>query len=204
MLLASLLLLAAPTVCWFPAFTCVHSIAGILSVLFVIILLWAYQPFSGIAAAFPTSAVVPAFVEVPAVAVVSPTPLFSTFYAHFLLLVSLLLRVLLVLLAYLMLSELGLGISDKKIIPRKTELTEQMVISVGIPVVPRNRNSRNSVPNPSAEEKTSRNSVPNPSAEEKTSRNSVPRNRNRSKLSEFPSKPFSGRENNSEFRSAKQ
>ena len=48
----------------------------------------------------------------------------------------------------------------KKIIPRKTELTEQMVISDGIPAVPRNKKSRNSVPNPSAEEKTSRNSVP--------------------------------------------
>ena len=34
---------------------------------------------------------------------------------------------------------LGLGISDKKIIPRKTESTEQMVISDGIPAVPRNR-----------------------------------------------------------------
>ncbi len=53
----------------------------------------------------------------------------------------------------------GLGISDKKIIPRKTEQTEQLVISDGIPAVPRNRNSRNSVPNPSAEEKTTRNSV---------------------------------------------
>ena len=90
-----------------------------------------------------------------------------------------------------------------------------MVISDGIPVVPRNRKSRNSVPSPSAEEKTTRNSVlwtknrsktlkipfrtlqrtrkqlgipfrgteieansrnflPNPSAEEKTTRNSVP------------------------------
>ncbi len=51
----------------------------------------------------------------------------------------------------------------KKIIPRKTELTElteQMVISDWIPTVPRNRNSRNSVPNPSVEEKTARNSVP--------------------------------------------
>jgi hypothetical protein len=84
-------------------------------------------------------------------------------------------------------ARVGLGISDKKIIPRKTELTEQMVISDGIPAIPRNRNSRNS--------------GPNPSAEEKTSRNSVPRNSNRSKLSEFPSEPFSGRENNSEFRS---
>ncbi len=64
--------------------------------------------------------------------------------------------------------DLGLGISDKKIIPRKTELTEQLVISDGIPVVPRNRKSRNS--------------VPNPSAEEKITRNSVPKNQNKSKL----------------------
>jgi hypothetical protein len=35
---------------------------------------------------------------------------------------------------------LGLGISDTKIIPRKTEETEQMIISDGIPAVPRNRN----------------------------------------------------------------
>ena len=62
-----------------------------------------------------------------------------------------------------------------------------MVFSDGIPVVPRNRKSRNS--------------VPNPSAEEKTTRNSVPWTKNRSMLSEFPSEPFSGRENNSEFRS---
>ncbi len=55
-----------------------------------------------------------------------------------------------------------------------------MVISDGIPVVPRNRKSRNS--------------VPNPSAEEKTTRNSVPWNKNRSNL---PS--FCGWENNSEL-----
>ncbi len=110
--------------------------------------------------------------------------------------------------------QLGLGISDKKIIPRKTELTEQMVISNGIQAVPRNRISRNSVPNPSAEEKTSRNFIPRnrnrsklsefPSetfSRRETTGNSVPRNRNRSKLLEFPSEPFSGRENNSEFRS---
>jgi hypothetical protein len=65
-----------------------------------------------------------------------------------------------------------------------------MVISDGIPAVPRNINPRNS--------------VPNPSAEEKTTRNSVPLNKNRSKLSEFPSEHFSGRENNSEFRSVEQ
>ena len=85
---------------------------------------------------------------------------------------------------------LGLGISDKKIIPRKTEQTEQMVISDGIPDVPRKRktrnpfrgtkieaNSHNSVPNPSAEEKTTRNSIPNHSAEENTTRNSFPCNK---------------------------
>ncbi len=88
---------------------------------------------------------------------------------------------------YLSLHPIGLGISDKNKIQWKTELTEQMVISDGIPAVPRNRISQNS--------------VPNPSAEEKTTLNSVPRNRYISKLSEFPSEPFSGRENNSEFRS---
>jgi hypothetical protein len=62
-----------------------------------------------------------------------------------------------------------------------------MAISDGIPAVPRNKNSRNS--------------VPNPSAEEKKTRNSVPLNKNRSKLSEYPSERFSGREKNSEFRS---
>jgi hypothetical protein len=34
---------------------------------------------------------------------------------------------------------LGLAISDQKIIPRKTELTEQLVHSGGIPAVPQNR-----------------------------------------------------------------
>jgi hypothetical protein len=85
---------------------------------------------------------------------------------------------------------IGLGISDKKIIPRKTELTEQMVISDGNPAVPRNRHSRNS--------------VPNPSAEEKTMRNSVPWIKNRSMLAEFRSEPFRGRENRSGFRSVEQ
>ncbi len=110
--------------------------------------------------------------------------------------------------------QLGLGISNKKIIPRKTEHTEQMVISDGIPAVPRKRNSRNSVPNPSVEEKTTRNSVPwtknrskiskfpsEPLQRKRTPRNSVPWNRNKSKISEFSSEPFRGRENNSEFRS---
>ncbi len=86
----------------------------------------------------------------------------------------------------LLTGRIGLGISDKKIIPRKTEYTEEMVISEGISVVPRNpsteeeitRNSvprnknrsklNNSVPNLSAEENKTRNSVPNHSAEENT------------------------------------
>ncbi len=51
-------------------------------------------------------------------------------------------------------------------LPRKKKnvllikMTKQMVISDGIPAVPRNRKPRNSIPNPSAEEKTTRNSVP--------------------------------------------
>jgi hypothetical protein len=65
-----------------------------------------------------------------------------------------------------------------------------MAISDGIPAVPRKKNSRNS--------------VPNPSAEEKTTWNSIPLNKNISKLSEFPSERFSGREKNSEFRSVEQ
>ncbi len=114
-----------------------------------------------------------------------------------------------------------------------------MVISDGIPVVPRNRKSRNSVPNPSAEEKAtrnsvpgnknisklpkfcsetllrkrtqlgipfhetkidanSRNSVPNHSAEENTTRNSFPCNKNWRIHSECRSEPFHGRETNSE------
>jgi hypothetical protein len=65
-----------------------------------------------------------------------------------------------------------------------------MVISDGIPAVPRNRKPRNSVSNPSAEEKK----LGNPFHGKK----------NRSILSEFPSEPFSGREKNSEFRSVEQ
>jgi hypothetical protein len=43
-------------------------------------------------------------------------------------------------------------------------------------------------------EASSRNFLPNSSAEEKTTRNSVPWTKNRSKLSEFRSEPFRGRE----------
>jgi hypothetical protein len=65
-----------------------------------------------------------------------------------------------------------------------------MVISDGIPVVPRNRKSRNS--------------IPNPSAEEKTTQNSVPWYQNRCQFSEFRYEPFRGREYNSVFLSVQQ
>ncbi len=94
---------------------------------------------------------------------------------------------------------------------------EHMVISDESPVVPRNRKSRNSVPNPSTEENqlgilfcetkreaNSHNSVPNPSADEDTTRNSIPVNQNRSKISEFRSELFRGGEHNSEFLSVQQ
>jgi hypothetical protein len=50
-------------------------------------------------------------------------------------------------------------------------------------------------------EENSRNSIPNHSAEEKKARNSVLWNKNRSKLSEFRSKQFRGREIDLKFRS---
>ncbi len=64
---------------------------------------------------------------------------------------------------------LGLAISDKKIIPRKTEYTKQKVIADGIPAVPRNRKLSGFIL-----------SYP---AEEKNARNPILLNRNRSKLS---------------------
>ncbi len=75
--------------------------------------------------------------------------------------------------SYLLL--VGLAISNKKIIPRKTEQTEQLVCSGGIPAVPRNRKLSEFC-----------------SAEEKNVRNSVPWEKHRSKLSEFHCEPFSG------------
>ncbi len=95
----------------------------------------------------------------------------------------------------------------------------RQICSGGIPAVPRNRNSRNSIPNRSTEEKNarnsvpwkknrsnfskfrvepfrgtknSRNSVPNRSAEEKNAWNSVPWKKNRNKLSEFRSEACLG------------
>ncbi len=56
-------------------------------------------------------------------------------------------------------NQLGLGISDKKIIPPKTEQTEQMVI-YRIRLFPGTENSLNSVPNLSAEEKIKQLGVP--------------------------------------------
>jgi hypothetical protein len=82
-----------------------------------------------------------------------------------------------------------LAISDKKIIPRKTELAEKLVYSDGIPPVPRNAKISEFRSEPIPRERkmlgipyrgtkfkqNSRNFVPNHSAEEKTTRNSVPR-----------------------------
>jgi hypothetical protein len=96
----------------------------------------------------------------------------------------------------------GLGISDKKIIPRKTELTEHMVFSIeffsgcsaeqkilGISfrTLPRKRKQLGIPFRETKIEANSRNSLPNPSAEEK-------------QLG-IPFRTFSGKENNSEFRS---
>jgi hypothetical protein len=98
----------------------------------------------------------------------------------------------------------------QKIIPRKTEYTKQIVISDGIPAVPRNRKfsefrsepfngSENNSEFRSEEQQLKQNlGIPsNPSAEGKTTRNSVPWNKIRIKLPEFRSEPFRRRENNS-------
>jgi hypothetical protein len=77
--------------------------------------------------------------------------------------------------------EVGLGISDKKIIPRKTELTEQLVTSDGIPAVLRNRKF------------SEFRSEPFRGGENNSEFHPVDQ--------KFPSEPFSGRENSSEFRS---
>jgi hypothetical protein len=67
-----------------------------------------------------------------------------------------------------------------------------MVISDGISAVPRKRKFSEFLSEPFRGTKinaNSRNSRPNPSAEEITTWNFTPWNKNRSKLSEFPSKP---------------
>jgi hypothetical protein len=64
---------------------------------------------------------------------------------------------------------LGLAISNKKIIPRKTE---QIVHSDGIPAVPRKRK------------------LPEFHSEDKNARNSSPLNRNKSKLLKLCSEAF--------------
>ncbi len=106
----------------------------------------------------------------------------------------------------------------QKIIPRKTEQTKQFWFvpaefrrnSGGIPAEFRlfrgTEISWNSVPNHSVEKKTLYSGTKIEadswtSAEEKNARNSVRYNKNRSKLSGFRSESFSGRENDSEFRS---
>ncbi len=83
-------------------------------------------------------------------------------------------------------------------------------ISDRIPVIPRNRKlSFRTLPRERKQlwirfcgtkiEVNSHNSVPNPSAEENTTQNSIQWIQNRSKLSEFRSKPFCGRKHNSKF-----
>ncbi len=93
-----------------------------------------------------------------------------------------------------------------------------MVIPTEFRLFSGTENPRNSVPIPSAKkekklripfrgtkkEANFQNSVPNHSAEESTTLNSVTLNQNRRKLSEFCSKPFRGREHNSEFLSVQQ
>jgi hypothetical protein len=73
-----------------------------------------------------------------------------------------------------------LAISDKKIIPRKTELTDNWFVPAKFRLFLGTGNSRNS--------------VQNHSAEEKNVWNSVTWNKNRTKFSELYSKPFRGRE----------
>jgi hypothetical protein len=65
-----------------------------------------------------------------------------------------------------------------------------MAISEGILAVPRNRKHMEF--------------LSEPFGGRETTRNSVPFNKNRSKLSGFPSEPFTGRENNSEFHGTEQ
>ncbi len=110
--------------------------------------------------------------------------------------------------------EYGVGNFRQKIIPRKTELTEQLVCSGGIPTVPRNRKLSEFRSEPLRRSKmfgilysetkieaNTRNSVPNHSAEEKPTRNSVPRKKIScnlrlllfANLSEFRSEAFLGR-----------
>ncbi len=112
---------------------------------------------------------------------------------------------------------LGLGISGKKkfrgrrnwrnkwLFPTEFRLFRGTEI-LGIPfgTLPRKRKQLGILSRRPKIEANSRNSLPNPSAEEKITRDSVPWNWNRSKLSELPSKSFSRRENSSEFCSVEQ
>jgi hypothetical protein len=75
-----------------------------------------------------------------------------------------------------------------------------MVIGIPFRTVPQRRKMRVILYHGSKLEANARNSVLNHSSEEKTTRNSVPWNKNISKYLESCSKPFHGRDNNSEFR----
>ncbi len=88
----------------------------------------------------------------------------------------------------------GLGISDKKQFRGRRNRRNKWLVQTEFLQFRGTKNSRNSVPNNSAEEKNARNSGPetkivansrNSSTEEKTTQNSSPWNKNRSKLSKF-------------------
>ncbi len=100
----------------------------------------------------------------------------------------------------------GLGISDPKLTPRRRN---KWFVPTEFRMFHGTENSQNSGPNHSEVKKmlgilyrgteieaNSRNSFRNHSVEEETTRNSIPW-KNTSKLSEFRSEPFHGRENNS-------
>jgi hypothetical protein len=78
-------------------------------------------------------------------------------------------------------SKLGLAISDKKLFRGRRNRRKNWFVPAEFQLFRGTENSRNS--------------VPNHSAEEKNTRNFVTWNKNRSKLSEFCSEPFRGTEN---------
>jgi hypothetical protein len=82
--------------------------------------------------------------------------------------------------------------------------SEQKTLGIPFRTIPQRRKMLGILYHGTNIEANSRNSVLNHSAEEKTTRNPVSWNKNRSKHLEFCSEPFRGRENNSEFRSVEQ
>jgi hypothetical protein len=82
--------------------------------------------------------------------------------------------------------------------------SEQKTLGIPFRTIPQRRKMLGILYHGTKIEANSRNSVLNHSAEEKTTRNSVSWNKNRSKHLEFCSEPFRGGENNSEFRYVEQ